>query len=125
MATTPLTSSGATGGSGRADQPPARMRLTGIRLRKKSYVWALFCIMIIVAVIMLYPFWYMIDNAFRNANQFDVQSGHSLAGWHELFANLPVFSQMLNSTLVCAAAIAIILVVSTTAGWSSCWWSPR
>jgi ABC-type glycerol-3-phosphate transport system permease component len=74
--------------------------------------------MVLVAVIMLYPFWYMIDNAFRSAGQFDRQSGHSLAGWHELFANLPVAGQLLNSTLVCAAAITIILAVSTTSGFA-------
>jgi len=88
------------------------------RLRKRASVWGLFGLMVVVAVVMLYPFWYMIDNAFRSGTQFDRQSGHSLAGWHALFANLPVAGQMLNSTLVCAAAIAIILVVSTTSGFA-------
>jgi ABC-type glycerol-3-phosphate transport system permease component len=74
--------------------------------------------MVVIAVIMLYPFWYIIDDAFRSGNQFDVQNGHSLSGWKQLFANLPVAGQMLNSTLVCAAAIAIILIVSTTAGFA-------
>jgi multiple sugar transport system permease protein/raffinose/stachyose/melibiose transport system permease protein len=117
MATAPITSS--------EDPAPAapapatgRPSLTGFKLRRKSYSWALLCIMVIVAVIMLYPFWYMIDNAFRSADQFDRQSGHSFAGWHELFANLPVASQLLNSTLVCAAAILIILAVSTTSGFA-------
>jgi ABC-type glycerol-3-phosphate transport system permease component len=117
MATAPITSS-----EDPAPAAPAPLAggpsLTGIRLRRKSYTWALLCVMVIVAVIMLYPFWYMIDNAFRSADQFDRQSGHSFAGWHELFANLPVASQLLNSTLVCAAAIAIILAVSTTSGFA-------
>jgi multiple sugar transport system permease protein/raffinose/stachyose/melibiose transport system permease protein len=89
-----------------------------LRPRKKISTRVLFTGMVVVAVVMLYPFWYMIDNAFRSGNQFDRQSGHSLAGWHALFANLPVGSQMLNSALVCAAAIAIILVVSTTSGFA-------
>jgi len=80
--------------------------------------WVLFILMVVVAVVMLYPFWYIIDNAFRSAGQFDRQSGHSLSGWNQLFANLPVASELLNSTLVCVAAIAIILVVSTTAGFA-------
>ena len=101
-----------------ASVPPARIRLRGIRVRRKSATWALFLIMVVVAVVMLYPFWYIIDNAFRSATQFDRQHGHSLAGWHELFANLPVAGQLVNSTLVCAAAILIILVVSTTAGFA-------
>jgi ABC-type glycerol-3-phosphate transport system permease component len=93
-------------------------RWRGPRLRKKMSTWALFTLMIIVAIVMLYPFWYLVDNAFRSPGQFDRQSGHSLSGWSELFANLPVGSQMINSTLVCAAAIGIILVVSTTAGFA-------
>jgi ABC-type glycerol-3-phosphate transport system permease component len=88
------------------------------RMRKRLNLWTVFLLMVVVAIIMLYPFWYMIDNAFRSGNQFDRQSGHSLSGWHELFANLPVGGQLLNSTLVCAAAIVIILAVSTTAGFA-------
>ncbi len=80
--------------------------------------WALFVLMVVIAVVMLYPFWYIIDNAFRSSGQFDRQSGHSLNGWKQLFANLPVGSQLLNSTVVCVGAIAIILVVSTTAGFA-------
>ena len=99
----------------------AAIRQSGRELRalpKKMATGLLFALMVVVAVIMLYPFWYIIDNAFRSASQFDRQTGHSLSGWQELFANLPVAGQMLNSTLVCAAAIAIILVVSTTAGFA-------
>jgi ABC-type glycerol-3-phosphate transport system permease component len=94
------------------------MTPTAPRLRRRFSSWGLFSVMIVIAVIMLYPFWYIVDNAFRSANQFDVQGGHSLAGWKQLFANLPVAGQMLNSTLVCAAAIVIILIVSTTAGFA-------
>ena len=88
------------------------------RRRRRASTWVLLGAMVIIAVIMLYPFWYIIDNAFRSAGQYDRQAGHSLGGWRQLFANLPVAGQMLNSTLVCAAAIAIILVVSTTAGFA-------
>jgi len=87
-------------------------------VRGRVSTWGLFALMVVVAVIMGYPFWYMIDNAFRSGSQFDRQSGHSLAGWRALFANLPVAGQLLNSTLVCAAAIAIILIVSTTSGFA-------
>ncbi len=99
--------------SARAARPalPARLRRRGTR-------WVLFAAMVIVAVSMLYPVWYIIDNAFRSAGQYDRQAGHSLAGWRQLFATLPVAGQLLNSALVCVAAIAIILVVSTTAGFA-------
>lgn len=80
---------------------------------------ALFASMVVIAVVMLYPFWYMLDNAFRSGTQYDRQHGHSLtAGWTALLRNLPVGGELLNSTLVCVAAIAIILAVSTTAGFA-------
>jgi ABC-type glycerol-3-phosphate transport system permease component len=89
-----------------------------MRPRWKITRSALLLIMFIVAVVMLYPFWYIVDNAFRGQGQYDRQSGHSLGGWRQLFANLPVGGQLLNSTVVCVAAIAIILIVSTTAGFA-------
>jgi len=89
-----------------------------IQLKRKITTGSLLILMVIVAVVMLYPFWYIVDNAFRGQAQYDRQSGHSLSGWRQLFANLPVAGQLLNSTVVCVAAIAIILVVSTTAGFA-------
>src|SRR5215472_10221922 len=89
-----------------------------MRLRRNITTAALLLTMVIVAVVMLYPFWYIVDNAFRGQGQYDRQSGHSLGGWRQLFANLPVGGQLLNSTVVCVAAIAIILIVSTTAGFA-------
>ena len=74
--------------------------------------------MVGVAIVMLYPFYYLLNNAFRNQTQYDQQHGHSVAGWTQLFHNLPVGSELLNSTIVCAAAIVIILVVSTSSGFA-------
>ena len=90
----------------------------GRRLRKRLANGWIFLIMVIIAVVMLFPFWYMLDNSFRNQAQFDQQGGHSLAGWTQLFNELPVGSELLNSMIVCAAAILIILAVSTTAGFA-------
>ncbi len=75
-------------------------------------------LMAVIAVVMAYPFWYILDNAFRSAGQFDRRAGHSLDGWRQLLANLPVGSELLNSTLVCAAAIVIIVAVSASAGFA-------
>lgn len=97
---------------------PAVSRWRGARFRRRVTAGVIFAIMIVIAIVMLYPFWYMIDNAFRSVSQYDQQSGHSLAGWTQLFANLPVVSELANSTIVAFAAIAIILVVSTTAGFA-------
>lgn len=99
---------------------PARAlpRWRGARFRRRVTAGVIFAVMVVIAVVMFYPFWYMGDNAFRSQAQFDQQSGHSLAGWTQLFQNLPVASELLNSTIVAGAAIIIILAVSTMAGFA-------
>jgi ABC-type glycerol-3-phosphate transport system permease component len=97
---------------------PAEHRGYRGRARRRLANGWVFLLMAIVAVVMLYPFYFLLDNAFRTQTQFDQQSGHSLAGWTQLFHELPVGSELLNSMIVCAASIAIILVVSTTAGFA-------
>ena len=93
-------------------------RWQSARLRRRIAAIVILTLMIIVAIVMLYPFWYLIDNSFRNQSQFDQQRGHSTAGWAQLFQNLPVVHELVSSTIVCAAAILIILLVSTTAGFA-------
>lgn len=99
--------------------PVARTsRLQSARFRRRVTASVIFVIMIVIAVVMFYPFWYMADNSLRNQAQFDRQSGHSLTGWTQLFRALPVVHELVSSTIVCAAAIAIILLVATTAGFA-------
>ena len=97
-----------------------------------------FLLMAVVAVVMLYPFYYLLDNAFRTQKQFDQQSGHSLSSWTQLFRELPVGQE----TAELAADLRGLdrdhpdrvhdapgsrspSSASAAAGWSSCWWSPR
>jgi multiple sugar transport system permease protein/raffinose/stachyose/melibiose transport system permease protein len=98
-----------------APQRPPRL---SARAHKRLTAGPVLAGMIVVAIVMLYPFYYLLDNAFRNQSQYDLQHGHSTAGWTQLFQNLPVGSELLNSTIVCAAAILIILVVSTSSGFA-------
>jgi len=94
-------------------RPPSRRRRP-FSLRRA----ALLALMLVIAAVMLYPFWFMIDTSFKTQSQFLSGSGHSLAGWRALTSALPVGRQLLNSTVVCALAIAIIVTVSTTAGFA-------
>jgi ABC-type glycerol-3-phosphate transport system permease component len=99
--------------------PPApASRWQSARFRRRVAASVIFTAMVVIAVVMFYPFWYMGDNSFRNQSQFDLQHGHSFAGWTQLFQDLPVVHELVSSTIVCAAAIAIILLVSTTAGFA-------
>jgi ABC-type glycerol-3-phosphate transport system permease component len=101
-----------------AEPTARRTALTGPRGRKTARRIALLVAMIAAAVVMLYPFYYMLNNAFRTPAQFDQQSGHAVSSWGRLFRDLPVGRELLNSTLICIVAIVIILAVSTTAGFA-------
>jgi multiple sugar transport system permease protein/raffinose/stachyose/melibiose transport system permease protein len=96
---------------------PDRRGLGGRARRRILNGWVLF-LMVVVAIVMLYPFYYLLNNAFRSQGQFDQQRGHSLHSWSQLFQELPVGRELANSALICVASIAIILVVSTTAGFA-------
>jgi ABC-type glycerol-3-phosphate transport system permease component len=87
-------------------------------LVRRVYRWLTFAILCVVAVVMLYPFYFMIDLSFKSYAQFLGEAGHSLDSWKQLFQVIPVLQQLLNSTIVTAAAVLIILAVSTTAGYA-------
>ncbi len=93
-------------------------RPPGGRTRRRVIGSGRFLTMGLIAVVMLYPFFYMLDNAFRTETQFEQRSGHSTVSWSELLRQLPVLRELINSTLICIFAILIILVVSTTAGFA-------
>ncbi len=78
----------------------------------------LFALMVLIAIVMLYPFYFMIDTSLKSNDQFLHGGGHSLASWQALSKALPWGQQMINSTIVSAAAILIILVVSSLAGFA-------
>jgi multiple sugar transport system permease protein/raffinose/stachyose/melibiose transport system permease protein len=89
-----------------------------LRARRRGRIGMIFAIMTVIAVVMLYPFWYILNNAFRTQSQFEQQNGHSAVSWSQLFSELPVGRELLNSTLICLASILLILAVSTTAGFA-------
>jgi ABC-type glycerol-3-phosphate transport system permease component len=75
-------------------------------------------VLLLVTLIMLYPFWLMGQMSFRSLPQYYLGKGFSLTTWHDLFAALPIGHEMLNSTLITIASIAVILAVSTTGGYA-------
>jgi len=88
------------------------------RWRRRLTRGLIYLALLVTTVVMLYPFWYMADNAFRSLEQYQLQSGFSLASWRELFNTLPVGRQLVNSTILVTGSIALILVASTTAGYA-------
>jgi ABC-type glycerol-3-phosphate transport system permease component len=97
-----------------ASQLPAPGQGAGRRLRRGL----LFGVMVGIAVVMLYPFYFMLEASFRTQTQFEQGRGRSLASWHLLFDTLPVGRQLLNSLVICVVSIALILAVSAGAGFA-------
>jgi ABC-type glycerol-3-phosphate transport system permease component len=79
---------------------------------------AMFVVLCVVVVVMLFPFAYMLATSFRSYDQFLAGSGFSLDSWTGLFDELPVVQQLINSTIVTVSAVALILFTSTTAGYA-------
>jgi ABC-type glycerol-3-phosphate transport system permease component len=79
---------------------------------------AVFLILSLLVVVMLFPFYFMTAMSLRSYDQYLAGSGYSLDSWKVLFDVLPVVQELLNSTLVTTGAVLIILVVSTTAGFA-------
>ncbi len=104
-----------------APAPATRSNSRASGRRRPRVTWRrllLLLLMLGIAVVMLYPFWFMIDTSLQTQTQYMSGSGHSLASWAKLTSALPAGRQLLNSMIVCAASIAIIIAVSTSAGFA-------
>ena len=86
--------------------------------RKRLSRWALFAVMVVVAVIMLYPFWVMIITSLKSEAQFLSGGGFSWMSWKTLTSIIPIGQEVLSSTIVCSASIFLILLVGLPAGFA-------
>jgi multiple sugar transport system permease protein/raffinose/stachyose/melibiose transport system permease protein len=77
-----------------------------------------FLILCVVVVVMLFPFLFMVLTAFKSKDQYVSGTGFSLDGWAELFKFLPVVQELVNSAVVTAGAVLLIIAVSTTGGFA-------
>ena len=89
-----------------------------IRAPRKVGRWVLFAAMMIVAVIMLYPFWVMIVTSLKSESQFLSGGGFSWLSWTSLTSVIPIGQEVLSSTIVCSVSILIILCVGLPAGFA-------
>lgn len=79
---------------------------------------AMFVILCLVVVVMLFPFVFMVQAAFRSYDQYISGSGFSLDSWRGLLEDLPVVQELASSTIVTVGAVALIVVVSTAGGFA-------
>ncbi len=86
--------------------------------RRRASKTLTYAVLLLVAVIMLYPFWLMGQMSFRSLPQYYLGKGFSLTTWHDLFAALPIGRELMNSTLITLCSILVILVVSTMGGYA-------
>ena len=92
--------------------PPTRRRRAPVK------TVLLFVLMVLIAIVMLYPFYFMVDTSLKSNDQFLHGGGHSLDSWTSLSKALPWGQQMVNSAIVAVASILIILFVSSLAGFA-------
>ncbi len=78
----------------------------------------MFLVLCLVAVIMLFPFVFMLQAAFRSYDQYIAGSGFSLDSWVGLLKDLPVAQELISSTIVTALSVVLIVAVSTTGGYA-------
>jgi ABC-type glycerol-3-phosphate transport system permease component len=100
----------------------AHASVTGLSIRPRRQLRIgrilLFIVMVIVAIVMFYPFVFMISASFKTQAQYIAGEGFSLESWQKLAQTLPVGQQTMNSLIVCALSIGIIIIVSTMAGFA-------
>jgi ABC-type glycerol-3-phosphate transport system permease component len=88
------------------------------RRKPKIGRWTLFGVMVIIAVVMLYPFWVMIITSLKSQAQFYAGVGFSWLSWSTLSSTIPVAQEVLSSTILCACSILVILLVGLPAGFA-------
>ncbi len=89
-----------------------------VKKPKRVGRWILFAVMMVVAVIMLYPFWVMIVTSLKSEAQFLAGSGFSWLSWSRLTSVIPIGQEVLSSTIVCSASIFVIVLVGLPAGFA-------
>ena len=95
-----------------------RIEHVAVKKPRRTGRWILFGAMIVVAVVMLYPFWVMIITSLQSENQFLSGGGFSWLSWSSLTSVIPIGQEVLSSTIVCSASIFIILCVGLPAGFA-------
>jgi len=95
-----------------------RIEPVSVKKPRRTGRWILFGAMIVVAVVMLYPFWVMIITSLQSENQFLSGGGFSWLSWSSLTSVIPIGQEVLSSTIVCSASIFIILCVGLPAGFA-------
>lgn len=88
------------------------------RLKGRLSRAAVFLILVLVAIVMLFPFAYMTIASFQSKVQFQTGSGYSFDSWQGLFDAIPVIQQLINSSIVTLIAVSTILLVSSMAGFA-------
>ena len=89
-----------------------------MRKPRRTGRWILFGAMVVVAIVMLYPFWVMIITSLKSESQFLSGGGFSWLSWSNLTSVIPVGQEVLSSTIVCSSSILIILCVGLPAGFA-------
>jgi len=89
-----------------------------VPLARRMKRLGILAILSVVGIVMLFPFVYMVVVSLRSPDQYLSGEGFSLDSWAALFDQLPVMQQMVNSAIVTLSSVALIVLVSTMAGFA-------
>ncbi|MHB1576273.1 MAG: carbohydrate ABC transporter permease [Candidatus Dormibacteria bacterium] len=88
------------------------------RMRKAPERPVIFLALTVVSVALMYPFYFMVVTSFRSQAQYVLGRGLSLSSWMQLFQTVPVLQEIINSLIMCACSITVILTIATMAGFA-------
>lgn len=88
------------------------------RLRADPGKVFLFAALLVIGVLMVYPFAYMVISSLRGIDRVGNLSGFSLGAWRDVIGTQSLGRDILNSMFICVVAIAIIVVCSSAAGYA-------
>jgi ABC-type glycerol-3-phosphate transport system permease component len=88
------------------------------RMRKAPERPVIFLALTVVSLALMYPFYFMVVTSFRSQAQYVLGRGLSLSSWMQLFQTVPVLQEIINSLIMCACSITVILTIATMAGFA-------
>jgi ABC-type glycerol-3-phosphate transport system permease component len=88
------------------------------RMRRAPERPVIFLVLTLVSVALMYPFYFMMVTSFRSQTQYVLGRGLSLTSWMQLFQTVPVLQEIMNSLIMCACSITVILTIATMAGFA-------
>jgi multiple sugar transport system permease protein/raffinose/stachyose/melibiose transport system permease protein len=102
---------------------PTRQRVSTRRLGGQGLVYL---VLALGAAISIAPFYYVVRTSFESKRAYiEGTGGLSLSSWRSVLHTTPIFSEALHSVIVTLVSVALIVLISTLAGYGFAKLRPR